>query len=136
MLTLDEVLSRLQGVKKSGDQWVARCPAHDDNAQSLSVGPGQNGNVVLKCFCGCEFADIIGALKNGNGMEPKKQSKKPNPPEKKEIIAVEDYCDGDGSLLYQTVRYRYENGSKTFRQRVKTPAGDYVWSIKASNQQF
>jgi len=62
MLNLDEVLQRLQGVRRQGGYWVARCPSHEDGSPSLSVKSGYGGRVLLNCFAGCSFASIIGAL--------------------------------------------------------------------------
>ncbi len=55
------VLERLEGVRKVGNHWQARCPAHDDKKPSLSVKEGQRG-VMLKCWSGCTFAAIVDAL--------------------------------------------------------------------------
>lgn len=59
---LDRVLSRLEGVKRHGARWAARCPAHDDRHPSLSVALGDDGAVLLHCFCGCSVDAITGAL--------------------------------------------------------------------------
>jgi hypothetical protein len=56
------VLSRLEAVRHSGAGWVARCPAHEDHEPSLSVGIGREGMVLLHCFAGCAFPDIVAAL--------------------------------------------------------------------------
>lgn len=56
------VLSRLDAVRRSGAGWVARCPAHEDREPSLSVGIGREGHVLLHCFAGCAFPDIVAAL--------------------------------------------------------------------------
>lgn len=63
---LDDVLSRLKGCHRSGTrphQYSALCPAHDDSEQSLSVGIGDNGNIVFRCHRGCDFGAILAALK-------------------------------------------------------------------------
>lgn len=59
---LDRVLSRLEGVKRRGARWAARCPAHEDRHPSLSIGLGADGAVLLHCFCGCDVASIASAL--------------------------------------------------------------------------
>ncbi len=62
MMTLSDFLSRLTGVEHRGNgQYVARCPCHDDKRASLSVAMGQNG-IVLKCFAGCDYMDILERL--------------------------------------------------------------------------
>ncbi len=57
------VLDRLEHVKEArpGEQWEARCPAHDDRHASLSVGQGAKG-AVLTCHAGCDTGEIVGAL--------------------------------------------------------------------------
>ncbi len=61
--TVDRVLQRLHGVKRNGSGWMARCPAHDDQTPSLSIFEADDGRVLLKCFAGCEFQQILSVLK-------------------------------------------------------------------------
>ena len=62
-LTVDNVLDRLSGVKKSGSGWVALCPVHDDHHPSLSVSVGDSGKVLTHCFaCGAEHEKVLKAL--------------------------------------------------------------------------
>ncbi|HUO04414.1 MAG TPA: toprim domain-containing protein [Candidatus Binataceae bacterium] len=65
MLTFDDVLARLEGARRSGAGFVARCPAHDDRAPSLSLREGDDGRALLKCFAGCAYRDIVAALPRG-----------------------------------------------------------------------
>lgn len=57
-MTLPEFLARLEGVRKSGRGYVARCPSHDDRNASLSIGDGDRG-IVVRCFAGCEPRNIV-----------------------------------------------------------------------------
>jgi putative DNA primase/helicase len=61
-MTPTEFVERLEGVKRNGQGWVARCPTHEDREQSLSVGQGDDGRVLLKCFAGCDAGAIAGAV--------------------------------------------------------------------------
>lgn len=61
-MTAQDILSRLQGVKGGHGQWTARCPAHDDKQNSLSVGEGEDGRVLLRCHAGCDVDRITAAL--------------------------------------------------------------------------
>lgn len=61
-LTVDAVLSALNGVKRCGRGWMALCPAHEDREQSLSIADA-GGKVLLHCFAGCSFSDILAALR-------------------------------------------------------------------------
>lgn len=61
------LLSRLKDVTKSGDGWMACCPAHDDRTPSLSIGEGREGRVLLKCFGeGCS----VDAICESVGLKP------------------------------------------------------------------
>ena len=59
--TMEQVLSRLDGVKRSGRGWMARCPAHPDGTPSLSIGYGED-RVLLYCHAQCRFTDILTAI--------------------------------------------------------------------------
>ncbi len=41
---------------------IARCPAHDDRLPSLSLANGYDGRLLLTCYAGCSFREIIQAL--------------------------------------------------------------------------
>ena len=38
-----DLLASFSGVKKAGDGWSAKCPAHQDHRASLSIGQGDAG---------------------------------------------------------------------------------------------
>jgi hypothetical protein len=64
---VDELLDRLEGVRRNGEgRWMARCPAHGDRSASLSVREGDGGRILLHCFSGCSFSEVVGAL----GLQP------------------------------------------------------------------
>ncbi len=62
MTPLDDVLSRLSAVKKTGKQFTARCPAHHDKSPSLSIKEGDDGRVLLYCHAGCTIDEVVRAL--------------------------------------------------------------------------
>lgn len=59
---IDRAIARLEGVRASGKGYIARCPAHDDHSPSLSIREGDDGRVLLHCFAGCSFRQIIAAM--------------------------------------------------------------------------
>ena len=61
-MDLTQFLCMREGVRKQGDGYLARCPAHDDREPSLSIGEGEDGRVLLHCWAGCETRDIVAAL--------------------------------------------------------------------------
>lgn len=62
-MPIDTILSRLDKLHQTGPgRWIARCPAHDDRAPSLSVRELDDGRVLLHCFAGCPTADVVAAV--------------------------------------------------------------------------
>ena len=59
---LENVLAHLNDVRSSLHGWTACCPAHADREPSLSIGLGEQGQVLLKCFAGCPLERIVEAM--------------------------------------------------------------------------
>jgi hypothetical protein len=109
-----DVLSKLRGVRDSGSGWSAKCPAHDDRQNSLSIGEGDGGKVLLRCHAGCPFeriAPLVGLTANHNRT--------------RRVLKIYDYCDRDGATLYQVERYE----PKGFAVRRPNGNGGYVYNI-------
>ncbi len=129
---LDEVLSRLSKVTRSGQGWLARCPCRDDDQNpSLTVAEGGEGQVLLHCHRGapCSFEEICSSI----GMEPKELAPANTTVEvsRRVIDDVYDYVNLDGELLYQVVRYALDPVTlkKDFRQRHPVGGGKMEWGL-------
>ncbi len=59
---VEPLLARLERVGKTHTGWAARCPAHEDDRPSLSIGVGEDGRILLRCFAGCELDAILQRL--------------------------------------------------------------------------
>jgi len=122
-VTVEDVLSRLDGVAQKGGYWIAKCPVHDDRRASLSVkvanGDGHlpDGAIIVKCHAGCAKEDVVAAL--GLDLSDLMPSKKQAP----RIVAEYDYTDENGRLLYQAVRMV----PKDFRVRRPDPSKKSGW---------
>ncbi|MDB6104075.1 MAG: hypothetical protein JWO52_4074 [Gammaproteobacteria bacterium] len=63
MADVEKLLSLLEGVRQTRpNQWIARCPAHEDRSPSFSVKESGGGVILIKCFAGCESEAILSAL--------------------------------------------------------------------------
>ena len=60
-MRLAEFLALLEGVRPSGSQWEAKCPAHDDKTPSLKIKQGDE-TIIIHCFAGCRAKDVIDAM--------------------------------------------------------------------------
>src|SRR5262245_12513006 len=65
--------ANLEGSRRSGDGYIACCPAHDDQNPSLSINEDAKGKVLLHCHAGCEQQAVIDALRE-SGLWPVRRS--------------------------------------------------------------
>lgn len=85
----------------AGNGWngsiVARCPSHEDNRASLSLGKGDDDRALLYCFAGCDTPDVVNAL----GLEMADLFAMSNGDT---IVATYIYTDEDGANLIRVKR--------------------------------
>lgn len=115
------ILSKLGRVRKSGKGWSARCPAHEDKEPSLSVSVGEDGRVLLHCHAGCTVDSILAAL----GLSASDLFADDGHRDRPVEVAVYDYTDEDGNVLFQVVRY----APKAFKQRRPDGSGGWTWKL-------
>lgn len=93
--------------QRNGNNYSARCPAHEDRNPSLSVSETQDSKLLIKCHAGCTLEDICNTL----GIKPydlfphkvKYHTKKYCPSQRQAKIEY-IYTDADGVHLYKKVR--------------------------------
>lgn len=81
---------------------MARCPCHDDRKQSLSIGAGEKG-VVLMCQAGCDTRDILARV----GLEPRDLFYEKRDAGRPGTTAVYDYPNGVQKLRYSDKRFKW-----------------------------
>lgn len=64
--SLEAIATALGGGKvfKNRNGFMTCCPAHNDNNPSLSISLGNNGKVLVHCFAGCSFTEVIKAIQS------------------------------------------------------------------------
>jgi hypothetical protein len=122
-MTIEEFLSRLERVKRSGKGWTARCPAHEDCHASLSIAEGDEGRVLVKCHAGdgCSVEAITAAL----GLTVRDLFESNGDDKRRTLVATYDYEDESGALLFQAVRFE----PKGFSQRRPDGRGGWIWKL-------
>jgi Toprim domain len=129
-MTVEEVVEHLGGGRPDGQGgFMARCAlaehhAHGDRTPSLHVSPGDDDNVLLKCFAGCPTEEIVRAvglqmrdLYYGNGTD-------------REPDVVYPYHDEHGVVIYEVGRWNFGNGRKTFKAGLHDPVtGQWVGGV-------
>jgi hypothetical protein len=130
------LLPRLENIRLSGGQYSARCPAHDDGRASLSVAEGKDQPVVITCFAGCQTEDILAKI--GLTWEalcsPREQDRggRGEWTPHGEAIAVYDYTDETGQILFQVCR----TADKQFPQRTpdRTKKTGWRWNTNGTRR--
>ena len=127
-MNVENLLARLEGAKRIGDNWQAKCPAHPDKNPSLNISLGRDGKILLKCFAGCEFPDIVRALglKESDFFQAQHNGTRPE----RRIVATYPYEDEQGKLLFEIVRF----DPKDFRVRRPGENGEWIWDLKKTRR--
>lgn len=117
---VENVLARLAGVHRNGSGATAKCPAHDDRRNSLSVGEGDEGRALLKCHAGCSSDEIVArlGLAAADLFVPRQAAK--------QVVAEYAYRNAAGTALYVVERRE----PKDFRQRRPDGAGGWIWNLQ------
>ena len=61
-MQINDFLAKLSNVTGSNGQFSARCPAHDDKRNSLSVSQGEDGRILVHCHAHCSVENIVSSL--------------------------------------------------------------------------
>ncbi len=117
ILEIQELLSRLDGVKSRNGGWIARCPSHEDKHQSLSVGVGEDGAWLAFCHAGCTYHAIMDRLGLPASAGFPDTGGRMGEPESSYSYQYED-----GTPAYDVLRFP----GKSFKARLP----DGTWSVK------
>ena len=136
-MTRDEILAsnpmkdyaEAEGIvlKRVGGEWVGLCPFHGDSNASFRINEDKQTWFCDPCGFGGSVIDFV---MRRNGVSPGEAMKKLGGARnakniKPELVATYDYTDEHGKMLFQVCRFV----PKTFRQRHKSPNGEWVWKM-------
>jgi putative DNA primase/helicase len=119
-MNAQEVASRFSHARRSGKEWIARCPAHADKNPSLSIREA-DGKILLHCHAGCTVESIC----RGAGIEVSDLFLEQHATAR--VIAQYDYTDERSKLLYVVERLE----PKGFRQKRPDGHGGWIWNLNA-----
>lgn len=123
------ILSKLTVSSNENNIAKCRCPAHKDKSPSLEVKIQPHEKISVKCFVGCDYKSILGAIdlepaflyppeQQKTGANFKVISSKPR------ISKIYYYQYANGHPAHETVRFE----PKDFRHRKN--ASQKKWSLK------
>jgi hypothetical protein len=116
--TAGQIARALNATQTGPSQWIAHCPAHDDQNPSLSIKNGERNKPLLKCFAGCTYGAVMNAIYPNIGQDLRdtlERKSKANgaarPKQKPDKVHV--YRNEMGEPVY--TKLRFGNGpGKTF----------------------
>ena len=119
------LVQALSDVELNGNEGRARCPAHQDDKPSLSLGVGDKGALLVYCHAGCTAEDVYraaGFTSTSCLHLPRRRNGKP----RSKIVATYQYQNAEGRDVCQKVRWN----PKGFAQRRRTQDGkNWVWTL-------
>jgi len=132
--------------RRNGNGWLVRCPCPNhgkgrgDRNPSLSIEDGNDGRLLLYCFAGCDFEEIIDeldrrGLTDDGRQEPRSVSVTPHHPNadavmiwraaEKQHHALDEYLDRRGiNLRPPTLRYRLDR--REMIAAIQSPDGSVI----------
>lgn len=133
MSHVEEFLEKLNGVNATANGYEARCPCrNDDENPSLAIGLDKaNGNILVTCHRGspCSSKEICEAMGVTQAALFAPQNREKPKKSALTLIKTYDYTDGEGTLLFQKLRYLDQDGKKTFRQRKPDNKGGWEYAL-------
>jgi hypothetical protein len=63
MNAAEQAAHALGGARRNGRGWLVRCCCHEDRQPSLSLRDADDGKLLVKCFAGCDYRDILAELR-------------------------------------------------------------------------
>lgn len=90
-MSAKEIAAALGDATREGHDWRCRCPVHD--GVSLTLRDGKEGQLVVKCFAGCEARDVLAAIRrrglaSGDAPEARSLSSRHPEPDKADKIGL------------------------------------------------
>lgn len=107
----DEFIVNFPGAKEKpprSNQWLCRCPAHDDRKASLSIKDetATSDRILIHCQAGCSTEQVLAAVgKTFADIQPGKEEKRPLQSWQRNLVAEYRYTDAEGNYLYSKLRY-------------------------------
>lgn len=123
MTDIKRIAEALGRAQKTPGGYVCQCPCHDDNEASLSLKNKSDGQLVVNCFAGCEWAVIKKELEGRGLLEKFKPEKKQSAQNGQPITY--SYKDRDGKEVFFKLRFP----NKKFVQRSRDSSGNIINNI-------
>lgn len=137
-MRFEDILIKFENVRGPRHRRIARCPAHDDRTNSLSISYDMDGRKTLLC-CHAECSTDTVCATVGLKMSDLFDSDLPefessSNVDKFKVITAYPYRDEKGIVLYENCRlHPFADEPKPFRQR-QFKNGKAVWGLRGARR--
>lgn len=125
-MELREFLQLLKNAVPKNNYYIAKCPAHDDNKQSLQVWEDAAGYIQVKCYANCHRTNIIHKLNLTKGdlvsAKAKQQFLEQN---SSNTNISHSNPKSDSKTVSQNINTKTEKANKTSSKRTIDKIYDY-----------
>ena len=130
MINLHQMAQALGG-EVCGGEVLCPGPGHSAKDRSLAVKPDPNDpdDVICHSHAGDDWRECKDYAREKLGLPPF-NGKAINRSINSKIVAIYDYVDEAGNLLFQVVRFNPKN----FRQRRPDGKGGWTWSLRETRR--
>lgn len=127
-LSEEELLSRFEPPpRRSGKEWRAHCPVHDDRNPSLTISRGEYKWFLTCRSQGCSERDIVEAI----GLKPSDLNFHERMSSQAGLEIVHPYCDEHGDVLFEVTRTGTGSAKKIrYRHREPSNREKWVWNVR------
>lgn len=124
-----------QNPKRNGNTYSTKCPSHDDQNPSLSIGEGADGKLLIKCHAGCPIDEICASI----GITPSDlfQTELKYPTRvytHSQPIIEYVYHNAQNNPLYKKTRLPPKDTAKKQFQIQTWKDGTWVWGLKTTTR--
>lgn len=130
MITAQEIATALHA-KRIGTGWVAKCPIHGDEHESLKISDGTDGRPLIHCnqpTCELSQKENVPRVMKNLGLWTKSETKRVKLKDR-EIAAYYNYYMEDGTPVCQAVRFN----PKGFAYRRPKSEHEWIWNLEGVN---
>jgi putative DNA primase/helicase len=139
------IASQYLKLKKSGKEYEALCPFHNDKNPSFKITPGKELYHCFGCKAGGDVFDLVGKLEGIvdfparvcrvaelAGVAPQPIEEESPKAKRGPIVATYDYVDAAGKLIYQVCRHEpgTDGKKKDFLQRQPDGRGGWIYKME------
>ena len=92
---LNAIISGSRAVGAGRNQWMGKCPVHDDKHPSMAITLADDGRILVHCHAGCSQEALIAAMRERGWWSNGKVAQRPRLSRPVKSVAADSANPGD-----------------------------------------